>query len=72
MRLPVELEHRVAAEDDRVLGQVVARRHRGALELRQLEGQLGGRQARDLVLVHAGHDHDRLDTGAAQGREAGG
>ena len=46
--------------------------HRGALELGQLQRQLGRRQVADLVLVDAGDDHHRLDAGAAQRREPGG
>ena len=71
-RLAGELEHRVAAQHHRVRREVVAAGHRRALELGQLEGELGRGEVPDLVLVDAGHDHHRLDTGAAQRLEPGG
>ena len=53
-------------------GHVGAPGHGRALELGELQRQLGRRQPVELRLVDAGHDHDRLDAGAAQGRQAGG
>ena len=71
-RLAVELEHRVAAEHQRAVGQVVARGDGGALELGELQRQLGRRQPVELRLVDAGDDHHRVEAGAAQRGEPGG
>ena len=70
--LPVELEHRVAAEHQRARREVVALGDGGALELGELERQLGRREPVEPGLVDARDDHHRLDAGAAQGGQSGG
>ena len=64
----VELEHRVAADHERV-GQT--RRHRVRLEPGQLDRQYGG-VGGHLGLVGLGHDHLGADARAAQRGQAGG
>ena len=65
-RLPVQLQHRVAAQHQGPGRQVVARGHRRALQLGELEGQLGGREPVQLGLVDTRHHHHRLQARAAQ------
>ena len=68
VHLAVELEHGVAAQDERVRRHVVARGHGRALELGQLEGELGRRQPVELGLVDPAHDDDRVQACRAQRR----
>ena len=71
-RLAVEVEHGVAAEHQRAGRYAVAGDDRRALQLGELERELGRRQPVELGLVDPGDDHHRLDAGAAQGGQAGG
>ena len=72
--LAAELEHRVAAEDDRV-GLVLADDLLG-LGAREGEHGVGGGdgagRGEQRILVHVGHDDPWLDAGGLKGRESRG
>jgi len=69
--LTVELEDRVAAEHQGAVRQVRAGGDGGALELRELERELRGRQRSQPVLVDARDDHERVDARGAERGQAG-